>query len=160
MGHPLAGLSRCVLVLDTMGHTPVRTGFLFSDGDRLTLLADARRGASWKEDRISHFFIVRSLLLILFQLVIENPVWVLGDLFAYPGGTIVRGGGAQDIVYLGVLFSLGGSMVFWAFMRRASSWLVAVATGPLYYGPDLSYLARARSGQSFHPSSLHSSFRP
>ena len=32
------------------------------------------------------------------------------------------------MIYLGVLFSLGGSLVFWAFMRRAPSWLIAVTS--------------------------------
>jgi uncharacterized membrane protein len=47
------------------------------------------------------------------------------------------------MIYLGVLFALGGAMVFWAFVRRAPLWLIglislasAVATQLVTPGPD------------------------
>jgi uncharacterized membrane protein len=55
----------------------------------------------------------------------------------------VPGGGTGGMIYLGVLFALGGAMVFWAFARRAPLWLIgiislasAVATQLVTPGPD------------------------
>jgi uncharacterized membrane protein len=55
----------------------------------------------------------------------------------------VPGGGTQGVIYLGVLFALGGAMVFWGFMRRVSFWLIGLVslgavlvTQLLMPGPD------------------------
>ncbi|MHB8111263.1 MAG: heparan-alpha-glucosaminide N-acetyltransferase domain-containing protein [Syntrophorhabdaceae bacterium] len=114
-------------------------GFFFLMGIGMTFLADARRAAGWNEDRITRFFIIRGLLLLLFQLVIENPAWMMGYLSSSPGATITRGGplpggGTEGIIYLGVLFSLGGSMVFWAFVRKVWSWLAAAISIAAIFG--------------------------
>src|SRR5208337_2340528 len=73
---------------------------------------------------------------------------LLGDLPAGPGLPVIRGGpmpggGTGGVVYLGVLYALGGAMVFWAFMRRAPWWLIAAlsaaavaATQVAMPGPD------------------------
>ncbi len=66
---------------------------------------------------------------MLLQVFIEDPAWMFGDLAARPGATVFRGGvpggGAGGELYLGVLFALGASMVFWAFARRLPDWLIA-----------------------------------
>jgi len=106
-------------------------GFFFLMGIGMILFADARSKAGWEEGWITRFFIIRGLLLILLQLFVEDPAWILGDLTVSPGVMVIRGGGApgggaQGMIYLGVLFALGGTMVFWAFMRRASPWFIGV----------------------------------
>jgi uncharacterized membrane protein len=97
-------------------------GFFFLMGIGMALLIDARRQAGWEEGRITRFFVVRGLLLIFLQLFVEDPAWILGHLSADTGGMIIRGGvpggGTQGMIYLGVLFALGGVMIFWGFMRR------------------------------------------
>jgi uncharacterized membrane protein len=105
-------------------------GFFLLMGIGMTLFAVSRLRAGWSEHRITAFFMIRGVLLILLQLLVENPAWWFGDKIAAPGAMTFRGGvpgaGSGEDLYLGVLFALGGAMVFWALMRRASSPLVAL----------------------------------
>lgn len=105
-------------------------GFFFLMGIGMVFLAHARRASGWGEFRIIRFFLTRGLLLLFFQIVIENPAWMLGYLSVNADAMITRGGpipggGTPGMIYLGVLFGLGGSMVFWAFFNRANLWLIA-----------------------------------
>ena len=122
-------------------------GFFFLMGIGMILYADARRQAGWEEGRITRFFVIRGLLLIFLQLLVEDPAWILGGSSAAPGVMVIRGGvpggGTEGVIYLGVLFALGGVMVFWGFMRRVPFWfiglisLVAVLVTQLVMpGPD------------------------
>jgi uncharacterized membrane protein len=104
-------------------------GFFFLMGIGMILFAEARRKAGWEEGRITRFFLIRGGLLILLQLFVEDPAWIFGGLTAGRNVMVIRGGGIpgggkEGMIYLGVLFSLGGTMVFWAFMRRAWPWLI------------------------------------
>jgi len=105
-------------------------GFFFLMGIGMILFADARRKVGWEEGRITRFFVTRGLLLIFMQLFVENPAWILGALTVNPGVMVIRGGvpggGTRGMIYIGVLFALGGTMVFWAFVRRVSPWFIAV----------------------------------
>jgi uncharacterized membrane protein len=106
-------------------------GFFFLMGIGMMLLADARRKAGWEEGRITRFFVIRGLLLIFMQLFVEDPAWILGDLTVSPGVMVIRGGGVpgggtEGMIYIGVLFALGGAMVFWAFIRRVSPWFIGM----------------------------------
>ncbi|HJW29218.1 MAG TPA: heparan-alpha-glucosaminide N-acetyltransferase domain-containing protein, partial [Saprospiraceae bacterium] len=103
-------------------------GFFFLMGIGIVLFADARRQAGWEEGRITRFFVIRGLLLILLQLFVEDPAWILGSLSMDPGVMVIRGGipggGTGSVIYLGVLFALGGAMIFWGFLRRIPYWLI------------------------------------
>ncbi len=106
-------------------------GFFFLLGIGMTLFAGARRRAGWEEGRITRFLVLRGLLLIFLQLFVEDPAWILGDLSVRPGVMVIRGGGVpgggtEGMIYLGVLFALGGAMVLWALMRRLPSWLIGL----------------------------------
>jgi uncharacterized membrane protein len=106
-------------------------GFFFLMGMGMVMFAGSRRRAGWSEGRIFGFFAARGLLLIALQLLVENPAWMAGSLFAAPGAMVMRGGpipggGTGGAVYLGVLFALGSAMIFWAFMIRLPSWLIGV----------------------------------
>ncbi len=109
---------------------PCAPGFFFLMGIGMALFADARRGAGWEEGRITRSFAVRGLLLVLLQLLVEDAAWMLGDLSNAPGAMVTRGGmpggGSGGIIYLGVLYALGGTMLFWAFARRAPYWGIGV----------------------------------
>jgi uncharacterized membrane protein len=106
-------------------------GFFFLMGIGMTLFARSHLKAGWGEGRITRFFVIRGLFLILLQLLVENTAWNVGNLFVDPGVMVFRGGGVPGggtggMIYLGVLFALGGVMVFWAFLRRAPLWLVGL----------------------------------
>jgi len=123
-------------------------GFFFLMGIGMTLFASSHLKAGWGEGRITRFFFTRGLFLILLQVLVEDTAWNVGDLFVEPGAMVLRGGGVpgggtEGMIYLGVLFALGGAMVFWAFVRRAPLWLIglislasAVATQLVTPGPD------------------------
>jgi uncharacterized membrane protein len=105
-------------------------GFFFLMGIGMVLFTDARRQAGWGEGRITRFFVIRGLLLIFLQLFVEDPAWILGTLSADAGVMVIRGGipggGTGGVIYLGVLFALGGAMIFWGIMRRVSFWLIGL----------------------------------
>jgi uncharacterized membrane protein len=105
-------------------------GFFLLMGVGMALFGFSRLEAGWSENRITGFFALRGVFLILLQLFVENPAWGFGDRFAARGAMTFRGGipgaGSGEDVYFGVLFALGGAMIFWALMRRASSWVIAL----------------------------------
>ncbi len=105
-------------------------GFFLLMGIGMVLFAISRQKAGWSENRITKSFAVRGLFLILLQFFVENPAWSLGDKFAASGAMTFRGGvpgtGSGEDLYFGVLFALGGAMIFWAFVRRASPPLIAL----------------------------------
>jgi uncharacterized membrane protein len=123
-------------------------GFFFLMGIGMILFSDARLKAGWDEGRVTRFFVIRGLLLMLLQLLVEDPAWIVGSMFVDPGVMVIRGGGVPGggtggMIYLGVLFALGGAMVFWAFVRRTPLWLIGlislasvVATQLVTPGPD------------------------
>ena len=105
-------------------------GFFFLMGIGMALLIDARRQAGWEEGRITRFFVIRGLLLIFLQLFVEDSAWILGHLSTDTGVMVIRGGvpggGTGSVIYLGVLFALGGVMIFWGFMRRVPFWFIGL----------------------------------
>jgi uncharacterized membrane protein len=105
-------------------------GFFLLMGIGMVLFAVSRQKAGWSENRITEFLAVRGAFLILLQFFVEDPAWRFGDRFAAPGAMTFRGGvpgvGGGEDLYFGVLFALGGAMVFWSFMRRAPSMLVVL----------------------------------
>ncbi len=110
---PLAFLTRFVTHL-------AAPGFFFLMGAGITLFADSRRKLGWSEWAITQHFLVRGLILVALQFLIENPAWQMG--------AILRGEGSLFPVYVGVLYGLGGCMILAAFLRRLPSTpLIAVS---------------------------------
>jgi uncharacterized membrane protein len=97
-------------------------GFFFLMGTSMVLFTDARRALGWSERRITRFFVVRGLILIVLQLLVENPAWALG-LIGGPSDTTRPPGGRGESVLLhfGVLYALGATMICWSFLLRFGS---------------------------------------
>ncbi|MFZ7126720.1 MAG: DUF1624 domain-containing protein [Desulfobacterales bacterium] len=96
-------------------------GFFLLMGIGMILFVEARARDGWRQWRISRFFLVRGILLIVIQQVLENPAWLLGSLGTAPGaftfrGGPVPGGGDPAEFYLGVLFGLGSTMAVWGIL--------------------------------------------
>ena len=105
-------------------------GFFLLMGAGMAMLAEARRASGWSPARLSRFFLLRGLVLIGAQLLIENPAWGLAFVRGVPGSFVSRGGpipgsGEGLAVYLGVLFALGAAMLFWSLAGRLPSAAVA-----------------------------------
>ena len=106
-------------------------GFFLLMGAGMAMFYDARRAAGWSTARLTRFFLLRGLILIIAQLLIENPAWGLAFVHGVPGTFISRGGpipgsGEGMAVYLGVLFALGATMLFWSLAGRLPSAVVAI----------------------------------
>jgi uncharacterized membrane protein len=102
-------------------------GFFLLMGASMVLLADSRLRAGWSEARLLRYFAVRGLLLVLLQIFVENPAWLLGTVQRTPAGTDPPGGGGPVLLHFGVLYALGASMIVSAPLLRAPSTLVAAA---------------------------------
>ena len=130
-------------------------GFFFLMGVGMTLFAVKRRDTGMPQKRIRRYFVVRGLLILLIQQVLENPAWGVG---------ILTGGGAQNYgvklppgtatgfpyLSLTVLFGLGTALLTCAFVLAWRTWLViAVCVGSVlvtaFFLPDPSNVNVAHS---------------
>lgn len=97
-------------------------GFFFLMGTGMILFTDSRRQIGWPDRRITCFFALRGFILIILQLLLENPAWALG-IFSGTTHTTKPPGGGGDVILLhfGVLYALGATMIFWSFFLRFGS---------------------------------------
>lgn len=98
-------------------------GFFFLMGIGMMLFAQSRRQLGWTDSAIRKHFLTRGGLLIVLQLFIENPAWVLGP--AAELGTQPPGGGSSVMLHFGVLYGLGASMIVCAFLLRLNAIVLA-----------------------------------
>ena len=82
-------------------------GFFFLLGAGMVLFAESRGRLGWSYGAIARKLIVRGLLLIALQLLVENPAWQLGGPFH-----------VSLLSYIGVLYALGGAMIVGALLVR------------------------------------------
>ncbi len=73
-------------------------GFFFLMGVGMWLFTASRKRQGWTSRQITAHLIVRGLMLIALQFLIENRAWPIGQADGFP-------------IYFGVLFGLGGVMV-------------------------------------------------
>ncbi len=73
-------------------------GFFFLMGCGMTLFSASRRGIGWTQGAVVRHLIMRGLLLIGLQFLLENQAWSLG-------------GSGPSSVYFGVLYGLGTTML-------------------------------------------------
>lgn len=116
-------------------------GFFFLMGIGMMLFATSRRQLGWTDSAIRKHFLTRGALLVVLQLFIENPAWVVGP--AAELGTQPPGGGSSVMLHFGVLYGLGASMIVCAFLLRLNaivlaciSLLAVLLTQALIPGPD------------------------
>lgn len=90
-------------------------GFFFLMGVGMTLFAVSRQQRGWSRWRTARHFVLRGLLLIFLQILVENPAWRIGQ-------------APDPTVYFGVLYSLGGAMVLGVlFLALPSRWLIGLS---------------------------------
>ena len=95
------------------------TGFFFLMGVGMMLFTKSRIKRGWTFSQISAFFIKRGALLVLFQFIIVNPLWIFDNPSrVYPDHEAVW-------FYFGVLFSLGMSFMLNSLILRFNSYVVA-----------------------------------
>lgn len=120
-GIPLPRYQSALAFLTRFVTHPCAPGFFFLLGLSMVFLAESRRRLGWTEGRIRRYFLWRGLLLVGLQLFVENPAWLFGH-----SKEMTPGGPGPIMVYLGVLFALGLSMILCAlFLRLRTSILMA-----------------------------------
>lgn len=133
---PLAFLTRAVTHL-------AAPGFFFLMGAGMILFAHARRNIGWSEWRIARFFIARGLILILLQIFVEDPAWVWGS-----GGDFAL----WDVpLYLGVLYGLGGAMIFGTLLLRLDWRVLLCVSAGLLLGTEIIIRFFAADALKFSP---------
>lgn len=85
-------------------------GFFFLMGTGMMLFAESRRRLGWSEGKIIRHFLLRGLLLIALQYLVENRAWQLG----IPPGYL-------PTFFSGVLFGLGATMIVCSLLLRFGS---------------------------------------
>jgi uncharacterized membrane protein len=89
-------------------------GFFFLMGASMVLFSTSRRERGWSNWRITYHFVIRGVLLILLQLLVENPAWQIGQ---PPSPTAL----------FGVLYGLGVAMIVGALLvRLPAKWLAGL----------------------------------
>jgi len=101
-------------------------GFFFLMGVGMVLFAVSRSRLGWSQGRITRFFAIRGLLLIVLNHFLENPAWFLGIIGAKTesltyGVTGPPGSGEMVGLAFTVLFALGASMIVSALVLRFNS---------------------------------------
>lgn len=88
-------------------------GFFFLMGISIVFLIQSRLSSGWNSYRIKKFLITRGLLLIIIELFIETPAWIMGDAFSAIeiDSTILPGIKGSIYGNFGILSSLGASMI-------------------------------------------------
>jgi uncharacterized membrane protein len=88
-------------------------GFFFLMGASMVLFAASRCKRGWSNWRITYHFVLRGVLLILLQLLVENRAWKIGQ----PYSTVL----------FGVLYGLGVAMVVGALLvHLPTKWLAGL----------------------------------
>jgi len=115
------------------------------------LFSVSRISAGWTEKRITRFFILRGLLLIILQLTLENTAWLVGMLSGGLETMKPPGGGDAVMLHFGVLYGLGGNMILFAFLRRLKVWIILVLSLTAILVTQWFTPGTAESGILYHP---------
>jgi len=121
---PLPEYDSVLAFLTRYGTHLCAPGFLLLMGAGMVFFAESRRSAGWLQRRIIGHFALRGAVLILLQFLVVDPAWILPSLILQGGES---GLGGSLVLYVGVLFALGGSMTLCALLvhLRPSAMLLA-----------------------------------
>ncbi|MBN2297447.1 MAG: hypothetical protein JXM72_02575 [Deltaproteobacteria bacterium] len=85
-------------------------GFFFIRGISIVMFADSRYRIGWSRIQVFRHYAIRGVILIILQLFIEDPAWLIGN-----SGNVVQTnlspGGGDVWFHFGVLSALGGAMI-------------------------------------------------
>ncbi len=104
-------------------------GFFFMMGMGMVLFAISRAGAGWDKRRIAKSFIIRGLLLVAVQIVLENSAW------AIISNNPIR------LLSSGVLGTLGIAMALTALSLQTRGWVIALVAAACLIIPQFYILS-------------------
>ncbi len=128
-------------------------GFFLLMGIGLALFAYSRSKAGWTSGNIRSFLMVRGALIAGLQLV-ENLAWRIGSFYSHRPQSIpasVPGAGPAPLLFLGVLASLGLSLMIAALLFRLKSPLLLALAVVIVVAVQLLIPGREQAGRAFHP---------
>lgn len=99
-------------------------GFFVLMGIGMVLLAESRYRAGWSRGKVLRHFVLRGVVLIVLQILLEDPAWLVSNLINPVEMLLPPGGGGEVWIYLGVLYGLGTAMIFWGVLLPANIWAV------------------------------------
>ena len=100
-------------------------GFLLLMGAGMVFFAEARRKRGWSRQHIFGHFALRGAILILIQFAVVDPAWMLPSWLGQSG----QSGNGGLIMYVGVLYALGGAMILGAPLVRLKPQALAAIGG-------------------------------
>jgi uncharacterized membrane protein len=105
-------------------------GFFLLMGAGIVLFGESRRVRGWSESRIARHFVVRGVVLLLVQQLIENPAWIIGSIVPNPDAWYfppnIPGETGPLILVLAVLTALGVSLIAVGLLQRFPGWLLGL----------------------------------
>jgi uncharacterized membrane protein len=106
-------------------------GFFLLMGAGIVLFGESRRQRGWSEARIARHFVVRGIVLLLVQQVLENPAWIIGSVVPYPDAWFFRpsipGEPGPLMLVLAVLSALGAALIIVGLLQKLPGWALGLA---------------------------------
>lgn len=93
-------------------------GFFFIMGISMMLFADSRYRLGWSTARVIQHFAIRGAILIVLQIFLEDPAWLIGGMGNSVQMIRPPGGGEDVLFHFGVLYALGASMMVCCLLFR------------------------------------------
>ena len=105
-------------------------GFFFLMGIGVLFLVQSRLKSGWSSFRIKRFLITRGLILILIEMLLVAPAWIMGEAFSVKEIVTAKLPGIEGPVFgnFGILSSLGVSMIITSFIIQIDKkWLLLLS---------------------------------
>lgn len=118
-------------------------GFFFLMGASMILFTASRDKIGWTRRQVIRYFVLRGVILILLQLVVEDAAWIWGE-----GGPITF---LNMPIYLGVLYGLGGAMILGALLVDLDTRVLIALSATLLVGTEIIIRYFASNILSFQP---------
>jgi len=122
--------NNCIWFISRLTSHICAPGFFFLMGISIVFLIQSRISSGWKRYRIKRFLFTRGLLLIIIEVFIETPAWIMGDAFSAieMDSTILPGIKGSIYGNFGILSSLGASMILSSFLSDLDKRLLLLLT--------------------------------
>ena len=105
-------------------------GFFLLMGVGVLFLVQSRLKSGWSNFRIKRFLITRGLILIISEMILVAPAWIMGDAFSAIEIDKAKLPGIEGPIFgnFGILSSLGASMILSSFLIQVDKkWLLLLS---------------------------------
>ncbi len=107
-------------------------GFFFVMGISIILFAHSRYHIGWSRIQVFRHYAIRGVILIVLQLFLEDPAWMIGNLGNVVQMNLSPGGEGDVWFHFGVLSALGGAMIVCSLLLHCRPFfLVLISLGAM-----------------------------